>query len=174
MSKISPCLWFNGQAEEAANFYVSVFGDGSVDSISRYPADSPFPVSFPAGTAMLVEFTLFGQSYQALNGGPDFTFDEAVSLSVACTDQTELDRYFNLLTADGGSPGPCGWLKDRYGLSWQLVPDAMVAIMKSGDAQAIGRAMTAMMGMQKLDVAALEAAAAGAEAGAVAGAGVDA
>ncbi|WP_336958534.1 VOC family protein [Sphingobium aquiterrae] len=161
MSKISPCLWFNGQAEEAANFYVSLFGDGSIDSVSHYPADSPFPMFFPAGTVMLVEFTLFGQSYQALNGGPDFTFDEAISLSVACTDQAELDRYFDALTGDGGSPGPCGWLKDKYGLSWQLVPDAMVAIMKSGDTQAVGRAMTAMMSMQKLDVAALEAAAAG-------------
>ncbi|WP_336967919.1 VOC family protein [Sphingobium aromaticiconvertens] len=158
MGKISPCLWFNGQAEEAASFYISVFGEGSVDFVSRYPDDNPFPSPFKSGTALVVEFTLFGQSYQALNGGPDFTFSEAISLSVACRDQAELDGWFDALTADGGSPGPCGWLKDKYGLSWQLVPDAMTAMQKSGDAAGIGRAMQAMMTMQKLDVAALEAA----------------
>jgi predicted 3-demethylubiquinone-9 3-methyltransferase (glyoxalase superfamily) len=158
MGKISPCLWFNGQAEEAANFYISVFGEGSVDFVSRYPDDNPFPSPFEGGTALVVEFTLFGQSYQALNGGPEFTFSEAISLSVVCRDQAELDRWYDALTADGGSPGPCGWLKDKYGLSWQLVPDAMTAIQKSGDAAGIGRAMQAMMTMQKLDVAVLKAA----------------
>jgi predicted 3-demethylubiquinone-9 3-methyltransferase (glyoxalase superfamily) len=158
MSKISPCLWFDGQAEEAANFYVSLFGDGSVDFVSRYPEENPFPAPFPAGTAMLVEFSLFDQSYQALNGGPDFSFSEAVSLSVECRDQAELDRYFDALTADGGSPGPCGWLKDKYGLSWQLVPEEMSVLQRSDDAAAIGRMMQAMMTMQKLDLAALKAA----------------
>ncbi len=157
MSKISPCLWFNGEAEEAAAHYTGVFG-GSIDFISRYPQDHGVPAPFEAGTALVVEFTLFGQSYQALNGGPDFRFDEAISLSVACNDQAELDGYYDALTADGGSPGPCGWLKDRYGLSWQLVPVAMDAMYKSGDAQGIGRMMQAMMKMQKLDIAALEAA----------------
>lgn len=158
MGKISPCLWYNGQAEEAANFYISVFGDGSVDFVSYYPDDHASPAPFKDGAVLLVEFTLFGQSYQALNGGPKFPFSEAVSLSVACRDQAELDRWFDALTADGGSTGPCGWLKDKYGLSWQLVPDAMTAIQKSGDVVGIGRAMQAMMTMQKLDVAALEAA----------------
>lgn len=157
MSKISPCLWFNGEAEEAARLYAGLFG-GSIDFISHYPADNPFPAPFAAGTAMLVEFTLFGQSYQALNGGPDFPFTEAVSLSVVCKDQAELDRYFEALAANGGSPGPCGWLKDRYGLSWQLVPEAMIEMQQSGDAAGIGRMMQAMMTMQKLDVAALTAA----------------
>jgi predicted 3-demethylubiquinone-9 3-methyltransferase (glyoxalase superfamily) len=158
MSKISPCLWFNGQAEEAANFYISLFGDGAIDSLSRYPEESPFPAPFKAGTAMVVEFTLFGQSYQALNGGPEFTFSEAVSLSVGCKDQAEVDRYFDALTAEGGSPQPCGWVKDRFGFSWQLVPEEMIAMQKSGDAEGIGRMMNAMMTMQKLDIAALRAA----------------
>lgn len=154
MSKISPCLWFDGQAEEAARFYVATFGDGAIGAVSRYGEGAPFP----AGTALLVEFTLFGRGFQALNGEPHYSFSEAVSLSVACKDQAEVDRYFDALTADGGSPGPCGWLKDRFGLSWQLVPDEMISMQKSGDAQAIGRMMGAMMTMQKLDVAALRAA----------------
>ena len=161
MSKISPCLWFNGHAEEAANFYVDTFKDGSIGSIGRYPEDNPFPAPFAAGTAMMVEFTLFGQSYQALNGGPEFTFSEAISLSVICKDQAELDGYFDALTANGGSPQPCGWLKDRFGLSWQLVPDAFIRMMESGDKAAIGRAMGAVSQMSKLDIAAIEAAFAG-------------
>lgn len=161
MSKISPCLWFNGQAEEAARFYVSTFGDGSIDAIGRYPQDNPFPAPFPPGSVMLVEFTLFGQKYQALNGGPHFTFSEAISLSVRCKDQAELDRYFDALTADGGSSGPCGWLKDKYGLSWQLVPEAYVRMMESGDAAGITRTMAEVAKMSKLDIATLEAAFAG-------------
>jgi predicted 3-demethylubiquinone-9 3-methyltransferase (glyoxalase superfamily) len=158
MSKISPCLWFDGQAEAAAHFYVSVFGDGSVDFVSHYPEDSTSPAPFSGGAVLLVAFTLFGQSYQALNGGPQFSFSEAISLSVACRDQAELDGWYDALTADGGSPGPCGWLKDKYGLSWQLVPDAIMAMQKSGDAAGIGRMMQVMMTMQKLDIAALTAA----------------
>ena len=157
MSKISPCLWYNGQAEEAARFYVSVFG-GSVDFISRYPENSPVPAPFEAGEVLLVEFTLFGDSYQALNGGPEFGFTEAVSLSVACKDQAEIDRYFEALTADGGSPGPCGWLKDKYGLSWQLVTQDIMDLYKTDDGPGIQRMMTAMMTMQKLDVAKMKAA----------------
>lgn len=157
-SKISPCLWFNGQAEEAANFYVSVFADGEIGAISRFPEDNPFPAPLPPGHALVVEFTLFGQSYQALNGGPMFTFSEAVSLSVLCADQAELDRYFDALTADGGSPAPCGWLKDKYGMSWQLVPRAFVQMMESGNTAAIGRVMTALSTMQKIDIATLRAA----------------
>ncbi|MGC4251105.1 MAG: VOC family protein [Sphingobium sp.] len=157
MSKISPCLWFDGQAEEAARFYVSVFG-GSVDGISYYPPDQSSPAPFREGDVLLVEFTLFGQSYQALNGGPQFTFDEAISLSVACKDQAEIDRLFDALTADGGQPGPCGWVKDKYGLSWQLVPEEIAALQKSGDKEAVGRMMAALMKMGKLDIAALKAA----------------
>lgn len=157
MSKISPCLWFDGQAEEAANFYASVFG-GSVDLVSHYPQDHDSPARFEGGAVLLVEFTLFGQTYQGLNGGPEFKFSEAVSLSVACKDQAELDRYHDALTADGGAPIECGWVKDRFGFSWQLVPDAMIPWYKSGDRPAIARMMQAMMTMQKLDIATLKAA----------------
>ncbi|MEA3388914.1 VOC family protein [Sphingobium sp. CCH11-B1] len=155
--RIVPCLWFDGQAEEAARFYVSVFG-GSVDHISHYPQDNPTPAPVPEDRVLLVEFTLRGQSYQALNGGPHFTFNEAVSLSVTCEDQAELDRYFDALTADGGSPGPCGWVKDKYGLSWQLATRGIMANYRSGDRAGIARMMAVMMTMQKLDSAAMQAA----------------
>ena len=157
MSKISPCLWYNGQAEEAARFYVSLFG-GTVDFISRYPDDNPSPSPFKGGDVLLVEFTLFGASYQALNGGPEFGFTEAVSLSVACKDQAEIDRYFEALTADGGSPGPCGWLKDKYGLSWQLVTQEIMDLYKTGDGPGVQRMMAEMMTMQKLDTGRMKAA----------------
>ena len=157
MDKISPCLWFDGQAEEAAHYYASVFG-GSVDHVTYYPEQNPSPSPMPGGGVLLVEFTLFGQSYQALNGGPQFQFDEAISLSVACEDQAELDRYFDALTADGGKPGPCGWVTDRYGLSWQLVTKGIMANYRTGDRQGIARMMQAMMSMEKLDTAAMQAA----------------
>lgn len=157
MSKISPCLWFDGQAEEAAHFYVSVFG-GSVDHVSYYPDENPSPAPGRGGRVLLVEFTLFGQSYQALNGGPQFSFTEAVSLSVGCRDQAELDRYYGGLTADGGSPGPCGWVKDKYGLSWQLVTNGIMDNYRSDDKAGIARMMQVMMTMQKLDTAAMQAA----------------
>ncbi|MBH1993055.1 MAG: VOC family protein [Sphingomonadaceae bacterium] len=157
MTTISPCLWFDGQAEQAARFYVSVFG-GSVDHISYYPDDNPTPSPGPGGSVLLVQFTLFGQSYQGLNGGPDFPFTEAVSLSVACKDQAELDRYYDALTADGGSPAPCGWLKDKYGLSWQLVTQAILNNYQSDDKAGIARMMQVVMTMQKLDTAAMQAA----------------
>ncbi len=156
MSKISPCLWFDGQAEEAARFYVSVFG-GSVDSVSRYPDDVPSPAPFKGGDVLVVEFTLFGQSYQGLNGGPNFPFTEAISLSVSCRDQAELDRYFEALTADGGSAGPCGWVKDKYGLSWQLVPEEVMEMHRKGG-PGIQPMMAEMMTMQKLDLARMKAA----------------
>ena len=157
MSKISPCLWFDGQAEEAARFYVSVLG-GSIDFISRYPEGQPSPSPFKGGDVLLVEFTLAGESYQALNGGPHFTFNEAVSLSVSCKDQAEIDRLFDALTADGGSPGPCGWLKDKYGLSWQLVTEDIMDLYKTGDDAGIQRMMAEMMTMQKLDTGRMKAA----------------
>ncbi|KKW89446.1 VOC family protein [Sphingobium chungbukense] len=157
MSKISPCLWFNGQAEEAARFYVSVLG-GSVDFVSHYPDDQPTPGPFKGGEVLMVEFTLAGESYQALNGGPEFGFTEAVSLSVSCKDQAEVDRVYDALTADGGSPGPCGWIKDRYGLSWQIVPREIMDLYKSGNGPGIQRMMAVMMTMQKLDAARMKAA----------------
>ncbi len=157
MSKIAPCLWFNGQAEEAASFYVSLFPGASIDSVSRYGAGAPFP----AGTALMVGFTLCGQRFQALNGGPEFTFDEAVSLSVACKDADEVDYYWAALLAGGGKESHCGWLKDRFGVSWQVVPDGLAALISDPDPARVSRALQAMMPMKKLDLAAMRAAADG-------------
>ena len=154
MSSITNCLWFDGQAEEAAEFYVSVFPDSSVTAVSRYGEGAPFP----AGTALTVEFQLNGTPYQGLNGGPQFSFNEAISFSIRCADQAEVDYYWDKLTADGGSEGQCGWLKDKFGVSWQVVPQALGSIMSGDDAAGVGRAMQAFMGMQKFDIAALEAA----------------
>ena len=116
MRKPFPCLWFDGKAEEAAKLYTSLLPDSSVDKVWRSPADTP---SGPAGMVLTVDFTLKGQHFQGLNGGPDFSFNEAVSFVIECEDQDEVDRLWDALTADGGEPGPCGWLKDRFGLSWQ-------------------------------------------------------
>ncbi|WHO38142.1 VOC family protein [Sphingobium sp. AP49] len=157
MDKISPCLWFDGRAEEAAHYYASLFG-GSVDHVSYYPEENPSPSPLPGGSVLLVEFSLFGQSYQALNGGPQFSFDEAISLSVACADQAELDGYFDRLTGDGGKAGPCGWVTDKYGLSWQLVTRQIMDNYHTGDRTGIARMMQVMMTMQKLDTAAMHAA----------------
>ncbi|PSS43002.1 hypothetical protein C6401_14835 [Arthrobacter woluwensis] len=154
MSSITNCLWFDGQAEEAAEFYVSVFPDSSVTAVSRYGEGAPFP----AGTALTVEFQLNGTPYQGLNGGPHYTFNEAISFSISCADQAEVDYFWDKLTADGGSEGQCGWLKDKFGVSWQVVPEALGSIMSRDDAAGVGRAMQAFMGMRKFDIAALEAA----------------
>lgn len=151
VSKISPCLWFDGAAEEAAQFYTSLFPDAAIGAISRYGDGMPFP----AGTAMLVEFTLAGQSFQTLNGGPQFPFTEAISMSVRCADQAEVDHYWDALT-DGGAPHRCGWLKDRFGVSWQIVPEALMRLQAAGDPVATERMMKALMKMIKLDVAGLE------------------
>ncbi len=156
--RITLCLWFDGQAEEAALFYVSLLPDSRIDDISRAPADYP---AGEAGKVLLVAFTLAGQKFQALNGGPQFKFNEAISMSVNCADQAEVDRLWNALTEKGGSPVQCGWLKDRFGLSWQIVPDALPRLMRQGDAAQGARVFKAMMGMVKLDVAALERAFAG-------------
>ncbi|MGW4380195.1 VOC family protein [Kitasatospora sp. NPDC004531] len=155
--KITTFLWYDHQAEQAVEFYLSVFRDGRVTDVRRYSEAGPGT----AGSVMLVEFELFGQRYRALNGGPVFTFNEAVSLQVDCDDQAEADRYWDLLTADGGEPGQCGWLKDRYGLSWQIVPRRMLELLADPDPDRAHRAMTAMLGMTRLDVDALEAAADG-------------
>jgi len=151
--RITMCLWFDGQAEEAARFYVSLLPDSRIDTVARAAGDYP---AGQAGTVLLVEFTLAGQSFQALNGGPKYSFTEAISMSVSCADQAEVDRLWSALTADGGKPIQCGWLKDRYGLSWQIVPEALPRLMKSGNSEQAARVFKAMMQMVKLDVAELE------------------
>jgi len=150
--KISPCLWFDGCAEEAARFYTTIFPDSRVDHVQRSPIDYP---GGKVGDVILVEFTLAGQHYQALNGGPHETFTDAISLSVMCKDQAEVNRYWDALTADGGKAVMCGWLKDKFGVSWQIVPEAMMAMMRDKDRAKSKRAMDAMCQMVKLDVAAL-------------------
>jgi predicted 3-demethylubiquinone-9 3-methyltransferase (glyoxalase superfamily) len=155
MTSITPFLWFDGTAEEAANFYTSVLPDSHVDSVDRSPADNP---SVKEGEVLTVNFTLAGRPFIALNGGPDFRFTEAISFMIECKDQAEVDRYWDALTANGGEPGPCGWLKDRFGLSWQVVPQRMNEFLSSPDRDGAKRAMEAMLKMGKLDVAALEAA----------------
>jgi predicted 3-demethylubiquinone-9 3-methyltransferase (glyoxalase superfamily) len=158
-SRIAPCLWFNGEAEQAANFYVSLFPDSSIDSVSRYSGSDGTPVPFPKGTALMVEFTLAGQRFQALNGGPQFRHSEAISLSVSCRDAQEVDYYWNGLTANGGAESQCGWLRDRFGVSWQVVPKGLGALLSDSDPGRAGRALQAMLRMKKLDLAAMRAAA---------------
>jgi predicted 3-demethylubiquinone-9 3-methyltransferase (glyoxalase superfamily) len=152
MSKITPCLWFDGNAEEAANFYVSLLPDSRVESVSRSLADNP---STRAGAVLVVDFTLAGQPFRGLNGGPGFPFTEAVSFVIDCEDQAEVDRFWNALIGGGGSPGQCGWLKDRFGVSWQIVPRQLGEILGDPDRVRAGRAMEAMLRMSKIDVAAL-------------------
>lgn len=154
MPRITPTLWFDTQGEEAATFYVSVFPNSKITDVARYGEAGPRP----AGTVMTVDFELDGQQYLALNGGPEFTFNEAVSFTIDCADQEEVDYYWAKLS-EGGEEGPCGWLKDRFGLSWQVVPADLGKLMSDPDEGRAQRAMTAMLGMKKLDVAALHAAA---------------
>jgi len=158
--KITPNLWFDGDAEAAAEFYCDVFPDGRIVSVSRYPEGSPGP----AGTVMTVEWELNGQRFVGINGGPQFQFDEAVSFMITCTDQAEVDYYWERLT-DGGAESRCGWCRDRFGLSWQVVPQGMEAVFSDPDPARAQRAMAAMLKMGKLDIAALRAAAAGEAAG---------
>jgi predicted 3-demethylubiquinone-9 3-methyltransferase (glyoxalase superfamily) len=159
MAKPYPCLWFDGNAEEAAGFYVTLLPDSHVDKVWRSPAETP---SGPAGTVLTVDFTFAGQKFQGLNGGPHFRFTEAVSFVIECEDQAEVDRLWGALTADGGEPGPCGWLKDRFGLSWQIVPRRLDELLNVPDPERARRAMEAMLTMGKIDVAQLEHAADGA------------
>ncbi|HEX2275309.1 MAG TPA: VOC family protein [Acidimicrobiales bacterium] len=156
MGTITPCLWFDTEAEEAAAFYTSVFPNSRVLHVARYGKAGPRP----EGMVMTVNFELDGQEFVALNGGPEFTFNEAVSFQVACQTQDDVDRYWARLT-EGGEEGPCGWLKDRYGVSWQIIPNRLLELVEDPDADRAQRAMTAMLGMKKIDVAALEQAAAG-------------
>jgi predicted 3-demethylubiquinone-9 3-methyltransferase (glyoxalase superfamily) len=155
--RIVPNLWFDTEAAEAAEFYVSVFPDSRLLETHLYGPAAPRK----EGTVMLVVFELGATRFSAINGGPQFTFDEAVSFEVVCKDQAEVDHYWAALTADGGSESMCGWCKDRFGLSWQVVPDGMGEILSHPDRDRATRAMTAMFGMRKLDLAALRAAADG-------------
>jgi predicted 3-demethylubiquinone-9 3-methyltransferase (glyoxalase superfamily) len=156
MTKWFPCLWFDGNAEEAASFYVTLLPDSRVDQVWRSPAETP---SGPAGMVLTVDFTLAGQRVQGLNGGPEFKFNEATSFVIDCDDQAEVDRLWEALTASGGEPGPCGWLKDRYGLSWQIVPRRLEELLNDLDTERARRAMEAMLKMGKIEVAELERAA---------------
>ena len=157
MRKISPCLWFDKEAEQAMNFYLSVFKNSKAGEVLRYGENAPMP----AGTVLTATFELDGMQFIALNGGPHFKFNEAVSFSIDCKSQAEVDHYWDKLTADGGQPGKCGWLKDKFGVSWQVVPARMIELLKDSDPARAQRAMQAMMTMTKIDVAKIEAAANG-------------
>jgi predicted 3-demethylubiquinone-9 3-methyltransferase (glyoxalase superfamily) len=157
MPRIVPNLWFDTEAEEAAAFYVSVFPNSRVTEVAHYTEAGPRE----AGTVMTVAFELDGQPFVGINGGPDFTFSEAVSLQIDCKSQEEVDSYWEKLT-EGGEEGPCGWLKDRYGLSWQVVPEGMDELFADPDQTRAARAMKAMFEMKKLDLAELQRAADGA------------
>ena len=150
MQKIVPFLWFNDQAEEAMNHYVSIFPDSKVLNVMRYGDAGPGP----KGTVMAVTFQLAGQEFRALNGGPQFKFTEAISLYVNCETQAEVDELWEKLSR-GGEPGPCGWLKDKYGLSWQIIPTALGEMLQDQDAEKANRAMQAMLQMSKIDIAGL-------------------
>jgi predicted 3-demethylubiquinone-9 3-methyltransferase (glyoxalase superfamily) len=155
--KIIPNLWFDKEAEEAASFYISIFKNSRILSTTNYPENSPGP----AGTVMTVEWELDGQRFVGINGGPEFPFTEAISLQIDCVDQDEVDYFWERLT-EGGEEVQCGWLKDKYGVAWQVVPQGMDQLLfGDGDPAAAQRAMQAMLGMKKLDIAALRAAAAG-------------
>ena len=156
MQKVTPFLWFDDQAEEAARFYVSLFPNSRIERVNRSAADTP---AGPAGKVLTVDFTLAGNRFIALNGGPVFQFNEAVSFVIECEDQAEVDRLWQALTAHGGEPGPCGWLKDRFGLSWQIVPRQLNELVGDPDPERARRAMEAMLKMGKIDVAELQRAA---------------
>jgi predicted 3-demethylubiquinone-9 3-methyltransferase (glyoxalase superfamily) len=156
MQKITPFLWFDTEGEDAARFYTSLFPNSRIVDVQRYGEAGPRA----AGTVMTVAFELEGQRFVALNGGPDFTFSEAISFAVECEDQDEVDRYWDALTDGGGEPGPCGWLRDRFGVSWQIVPRRLTELLADEDREKAQRVMAAMLRMGKIDVAELERAAA--------------
>jgi predicted 3-demethylubiquinone-9 3-methyltransferase (glyoxalase superfamily) len=154
MQKIAPCLWFDGNADDAAKFYTSVFSNSRIATTMHYTDAGPGP----AGKVLAVTFEIEGQEFMALNGGPQFPFTPAISLLVHCGSQEEVDRYWTKLIEGGGSPWQCGWLKDRFGVSWQIVPDALPEMLRDADPAKASRVMAAMMKMVKLDIAQLEAA----------------
>jgi predicted 3-demethylubiquinone-9 3-methyltransferase (glyoxalase superfamily) len=151
---ITPCLWFDGNAEEAANYYVSMFKDSKIVHVDRFSEEGPNPDA----PVIFVEFEINGQPFQAINGGPEFTFSEAVSFTIACADQEEVDFYWNTFIQDGGEPSQCGWLKDRYGVSWQIIPTRLMELMRDSDSVRASQVMRRMLQMAKLDIAELEAA----------------
>ena len=157
MPRITPNLWFDGQAEEAAEFYCSIFPNSKVTAVTHYTEGSPGT----PGAVMTVSWVLDGQDYTGINGGPMFKFSEAVSLAINCADQAEIDYYWEKLTADGGEESQCGWLKDKFGFSWQVIPADWEQFHSDTDPEGAARAMQAMMGMKKIDIAAMQAAAAG-------------
>jgi predicted 3-demethylubiquinone-9 3-methyltransferase (glyoxalase superfamily) len=159
MSKITPNLWFDTEGEEAAEFYTSIFPNSRIVEVTRYGPAGPRP----EGMVMTVAFELDGQRFVALNGGPDFKFTEAVSFEIRCEDQEEVDSYSSKLIEGGGEQGPCGWVKDRFGLSWQVIPKALIELLADADHEKAQRVMAAMLQMQRIDVAELERAAAGSE-----------
>jgi predicted 3-demethylubiquinone-9 3-methyltransferase (glyoxalase superfamily) len=158
--KIAPCLWFDTQAEDAANFYVSIFKNSRITQVSRYGNAGREVHGKEPGSVMVVQFEIDGQKFTALNGGPQFKFDEAVSFQVYCETQDEIDYFWSRLSA-GGREGSCGWLKDKYGLSWQIVPAGLPELMTDADAAAADRVMSAVLKMKKFDLAALRRAFAG-------------
>ncbi len=153
--KIAPCLWYDGTAEDAANFYAATFPDSRINNVHRSPSDYP---DGKAGNVITVEFTVLGMPFLGLNGGPHFKFNEAVSFQVYTDDQAETDRYWNAIIDHGGTPSQCGWCRDKWGLSWQITPRALLKAFSSSDRAAAKRAMDAMMTMQKIDIATIEAA----------------
>jgi predicted 3-demethylubiquinone-9 3-methyltransferase (glyoxalase superfamily) len=155
MQNITPCLWFDTEGEDAANFYTSIFPNSKIRDIARYGSAGPRA----EGTVMTVSFELDGQEFVALNGGPNFEFSEAISFQVSCKDQNEVDRYWDELSA-GGEEGPCGWLKDKFGLSWQIVPTALLELLSNPDKEKAQRVMAAMLEMKKIQIDELERAAA--------------
>jgi predicted 3-demethylubiquinone-9 3-methyltransferase (glyoxalase superfamily) len=154
-NKITPFLWYDKEAEDAANFYVSIFRNAKINHIARYPEGSPYQ----AGTVMTVAFELDGQHFSAINGGPHFKFDEAISFVIDCDGQAEVDHYWESLLAGGGAPSQCGWLRDKFGLAWQVVPKQLIELSTSADKEQNGRVFGAMMTMSKIIVADLERAA---------------
>ena len=158
--KVTPCLWFDTQAEEAANFYTSIFANSRIKQISHYGNAGEDVHGKKPGSVMMVAFELEGQTFTALNGGPQFKFSEAISFQVMCESQDEIDRFWGKLS-DGGQEGPCGWLKDRYGLSWQIVPSALPELISQSGGAALDRVMGAVMKMKKFDIEALKRAQAG-------------
>jgi predicted 3-demethylubiquinone-9 3-methyltransferase (glyoxalase superfamily) len=158
MPRITPNLWFDTEAEEAAKFYCSVFPNSEIRNVSYYTEAGPGPT----GSVLTVEFVLDGQTYTGINGGPAFKLSEAISLEISCADQAEVDYYWERLQADGGEESMCGWLKDKYGLSWQVVPSQLYDLMTDPDPDRVDRAMKAMLQMRKLDIAKLQSAADGA------------
>ena len=155
MQKITPCLWFDTEGEDAARFYTSMFPNSKIRHVARYGSAGPRP----EGTVMTVSFELDGQEFVALNGGPDFTFNEAISFQVDCKDQEEVDRFWSKLS-EGGEEGPCGWLKDRFGVSWQIVPTVLPELLSDPDREKSQRVMRAMLNMKKIEIDGLERAAA--------------